>query len=655
MRRLLWTPSDEYVKNSNMYAFMQKVNAKRNLFLHDYRTLYEWSVMRPADFWGDLWDFLDVITSQPYTAAVQDLHKFPGAKWFVGAKLNYAENILRYAHGQDSNRVALIFQGENKIRSERTFKQLYDQVTRLATAMRQHGIKPGDAVAAYLPNMPETIIAMLATSAVGAIWCSCATDIGSGAAIDRLGQTNPKLLFTVDGYYYKGKTFNVTPNAAAIANGIPSLEQVVVTDYAGQQSDVANIPKAITWKDYVNVEVPDHFEFEQLPAEHPLVVMFSSGTTGKPKCMVQSAAGLLINQLKELALQNDCKPSDRMLYITSCSWMMWNWQLAALGCGTSIVLYDGNPSFPDTGAIWRILEAEKVTIFGLSASYVHALMAEGFSPRKAVNLEALRAISQTGSALSEDGFTYIYSEIKQDLHFNSIAGGTDINGCFSSGNPLSPVYSGELQSPGLGMKIECYDDDGRSIRDEQGQLVCELPAPSMPLYFFNDPEGQKYMDAYFRVYPGIWHHGDYVVIHSDTLGISYFGRSDSILKPSGVRIGTSEIYNQVEKLPEVADSLAIGQNYKGDQRIVLFVQLAAGVELDDQLKKAIKTILRTNASPRHVPAVIMATPDIPKTLNGKKVESAVANILNGRKVTNRDALSNPTSLDYFYEILPQLQ
>ncbi len=645
MRKLLWQPSETYKRESNMQAFLEYVNRKYGLFLYDYRSLYEWSIMRPVDFWGSAWDFLEIKCSVPYAEVVDDIYKFPGCRWFSGAELNYAENILRFG---DSDRPALIFYGENKERRELSFREMRRQVEQTAAHLRALGIRPGDAVAAYMPNMPETIIAMLAAAAIGALWCSCATDIGSGAAVDRLGQITPKVLFTADGYYYKGKTFCLQDNIAAIAAGIPSLQHVVVTHYAGQPVKLDSIPVS-TWEEFLGTERLSGFVYEQLPAEHPLVVMFSSGTTGKPKCLVQSAGGLLVNQLKELALHHDVKASDRMLYITSCSWMMWNWQLAALGTGCSVVLYDGNPSFPDTAAIWRILEKEKVTVFGLSASYIHALLAAGFSPKSTVDLTHLRSISQTGSALSEDGFDYVYREIKSDLHFNSIAGGTDINGCFSIGNPLSPVYSNELQSPGLGCKINCYDEKGRPVRDEQGELVCELPIPSMPLYFFNDPDGKRYHSAYFDVYPGIWRHGDFVVIHSDTYGISFYGRSDSILKPSGVRIGTAEIYNQVEKLPEIIDSLAVGQNYHDDQRIILFVQLAEGAVLDDALRQSIKNILRRNASPRHVPALILAAPDIPKTLNGKKVESAVTNILNGRQVTNRDALQNPQSLDFFIE------
>lgn len=651
MTKMLWKPSKEYIESTNMKAFMNYINDKLNLKFDDYTSLYNWSVNSPNDFWDILWKFLNIKTSENYTTTVDDINKFPGAHWFVGAKLNYAENMLRFS---SSTAPAIIFRGENEIRNKISHKELYGQVVRLAESLRKDGIKPGDTIAAYMPNMPQTIIAMLACAAIGAIWCSCATDIGPQAAIDRLGQVKPSVLFTTDGYFYKGKCFDVLKNARQIAEGIESVKKVVISHYAGDASKISCIPNSVLYDDYLIKNIPVNFKFEQLPAEHPLVVMFSSGTTGKPKCMVQSAAGLLINQLKELVLQNDVKASDCMLYITTCSWMMWNWQAAALGTGASIVLYDGNPSYPDTSAIWKILQEENVTIFGLSASYVHALMAENFSPKQVVSLPYLRAISQTGSALSDEGFEYIYKEIKEDLHFNSIAGGTDINGCFSSGNPISPVYKGELQGPGLGMKINSYNEKGEPVRDEQGELVCEIPAPSMPLEFWNDPDNNRYMDAYFRVYPGIWHHGDYVMIHSNTGGITYYGRSDSVLKPSGVRIGTAEIYNQVAKIPQIQDSLAIGQNYKGDQRIILFVQTKEGVELDENLKKEIKRILRQNASPRHVPAVILPTPDIPRTLNMKKVESAVTNIINGRKVTNRDALANPSSLDYFESILSQL-
>ena len=639
MRTPLWAPSEGYVKRTRMYRFMETVNQKRGLELSDYKALYRWSVDNIPDFWGDLWEFLDIKCSKPYDQVVDDLGRFPGAKWFCGARLNYAENLLRFRGG----RASLIFRGEHHTRRLLTRDEVYEQTARLAAAMRKAGIGRGDFVAAYMPNLPETVIAMLATSAVGAVWCSCATDIGPGAAIDRMGQVKPRLLFTVDGYYYKGKRFDVTKNASALALGMPSVERVIVTPYAGGDGEAH---QGCLWDDFLE-PMPESFMFEQMEASDPAVVMFSSGTTGKPKCMVQSVAGLLINQLKELSLHTDLGEQDVLLYITTCSWMMWNWQAAAIGCGSAIVLFDGNPAYPDTSAIWKVLEEENVTVFGLSASYIHSLMQQGFAPKDSACLSALRAISQTGSALSWDGFFYIYEKIKKDLHFNSIAGGTDINGCFASGNPMSPVYPGELQAPGLGMPIECFGDDHTPVRDTQGELVCLHPTPSMPLYFWDDESGKRYHDAYFADFPGVWRHGDYVLFHGDTGGISFYGRSDSVLKPSGVRIGTAEIYNIVEKIPGIVESLAVGQEHHGDQRVILFVRLSEGAELTAELEKTIRTNLFKNASPRHVPAVIIKAPDIPHTLNGKKVESAVTNILNGRQVTNRDALSNPDSLDFY--------
>ena len=652
MRELLWTPSEEVRKASNMYAFMELVNREKARSYQSYRELYRFSVDEPEAFWDILFRYLDIVHSVGYEKTVDDIHKFPGAKWFPGCRLNYAENLLRH---EANDEPCLIFRGEDKERRVLTWKDVKEQTFRLATALRALGVGAGDAVSAYLPNLPETVIAMLATAAVGGIWCSCATDIGPGAAFDRLGQVSPKVLFTTDGYYYKGKSFDTLANAAQVAVRMEDLKKVVVVHYAGNADAIATVPGAVLYEDFLAKEIPQPFVYEQRDFNDPTVVMFSSGTTGKPKCMVQSVGGLLINQLKELVLHHDMKPQDRMLYITTCSWMMWNWQAATLGAGSSIVLYDGNPSYPDLSAIWKVLEEEGVTVFGLSASYIHALMAAGFNPREHADLEKLRMISQTGSALSEEGFRFVYREIKKDLHFNSIAGGTDINGCFCIGNLLSPVYVGELQAPGLGMKIECYDENGKPVRDTQGELVCEIPEPSMPIYFANDPDGQRYLNAYFRVYPGIWHHGDYVQFNSATGGVTYFGRSDSVLKPSGVRIGTAEIYNIVEKLPEVQDSLAIGQQYHDDQRILLFVQLVPGAELTEELQKRIKKDLRTKASPRHVPALIYAVPDLPKTFNGKKVESAVTNLVNGRRITNREALGNPESLDYFEALLPELQ
>jgi acetoacetyl-CoA synthetase len=651
MKTPLWSPSEEWIKGANASRFVDYVNGKQGRKLKTFADLYQWSIDSAPDFWARMWEFADIKASRGYDQIVDDLKKMPGAKWFSGARLNFAENLLRYR----DDRPAFIFKGETQKYARMTYRELYTAVARLARSLRQLGIKPGDRVAAYMPNMMETAIAMLAATSVGAAWSSCATDIGPQAALDRLGQIEPKVLFTVNGYYYKGKAFSSVANAAEVAKGIPSLKKVVVATYPDEKPDLSQIPKAIRWEDFLSPEREPALQFEQLPFDQPVFIMFSSGTTGKPKCMVQGAGGILINHLKELILHTDLKREDRILYITTCSWMMWNWLISSLGVGATIVLFDGNPSYPDDGAVWKLLQDEKVTIFGTSASYINYLKSQNFKPGKNYDLSSLREISQTGSPLSAEGFEYAYQEIKKDLHFNSISGGTDINGCFAAGNIISPVYAGELQGPALAMKVKAYDEKGTPVYDQQAELVCEASAPSMPLYFWNDPKGEKYKSAYFEVYPGVWRHGDYIVMHQDTGGITFYGRSDSVLKPSGVRIGTAEIYNVVDKFGEVADSLVIGQNYKGDQRVLLFVQLRPGQSLTEQLKDRIRKTLREKASPRHIPGVIMAVPDIPYTLNMKKVESAVTNIVNGRPVLNRDALKNPDCLDYYEKILPELQ
>jgi acetoacetyl-CoA synthetase len=508
-----------------------------------------------------------------------------------------------------------------------------------------------------MPNLMETAIAMLAATSLGATWASCATDIGPRAALDRLGQVEPKVLFAADGYFYKGKLFDTLENTAEVAKGIPSLEKVIVVSYATANPDISPIPNAVHYEDFLTKETQPTIQFEQLPFDHPLYIMFSSGTTGKPKCMVQGAGGVLITHLRDLILHTDLKREDRITYITTCSWMMWNWLLSSLAVGATVVLCDGNPLYPDVGAMWKLIQDERITIFGTSATYINYLQKQGVKPGRDYDLSSLREISQTGSPLSAEGFEYVYREIKKDLHFNSITGGTDLNATFAAGNPISPVYAGQLQGPSLAMKVRAYDEEGNAILDQQGELVCEAPSPSMPLHFWNDPDGQKYRNAYFAFYPdkNVWRHGDYIVIHSDTGGMTVYGRSDAVLKPAGVRIGTAEIYGVVERLEEVADSLAIGQSWQGDQRIILFVKPAVGLSLTEELKSTIVKALRENASPRHVPALIVEVPDIPYTYSMKKVESAITNIVNGRPVLNRDALVNPESLDYYERILPELR
>jgi acetoacetyl-CoA synthetase len=651
MKVPLWKPTEERIKNANMTRFIGYVNQKYGKAFKGYKDLYQWSIDCIPEFWAALWEFAGIKASKGYDHVVDDLTQFPGAKWFPGARLNFAENLLRYRDDQ----VAFIFRGESQKSARMTYRELYSTVARVAKSLREIGVGPGDRVAGYMPNLIETAIAMLAATSLGAVWSSCATDIGSLAALDRLGQIEPKVLFSVNGYFYKGKVFNSLGNAAEVAKAIPSLKKVVIVSYAGDKPDLENIPNAVHYEDFLAEEKEPPLAFEQLPFDHPVFIMFSSGTTGKPKCMVQGAGGILINHLKELILHTDLKREDRIFYITTCSWMMWNWLISSLGGGATIVLYDGNPNYPDAEAMWKMAQDEKITIFGLSASYVNYLRSEGIQPGKKYDLSSLNGMSQTGSPLSAEGFEYVYREIKQDLHFNSIAGGTDINGCFTIGSPIQPVYAGELQSPGLAMKVKAYDENGKAVWDQQAELVCEAPAPPMPLYFWNDPTGERYRSAYFEYYPKVWRHGDYVVFHSDTGGVTFYGRSDAVLKPSGVRIGTAEIYNVVEKLEEVSDSLAIGQNWEGDQRIILFVKLNQGFKLTEELRNKIKKALREKASPRHVPSILMEMPSAPYTLNMKKVESAVTNIIHGRPVLNKDALMNPEVLDYFEKIVPDLQ
>jgi len=655
MGKLLWEPPKDRIETANVTRFIDLANKKYALGISTYFQLYDWSVENLPDFWEAMWEFGGVIASRGYDKVVDNLTKFPGAKWFIGARLNFAENLLRYR----DNHVAFVFRGETQKSAKITYADLYNRVARLARSLREMGVAPGDRVGAYMPNLPETAIAMLAATSIGAMWASCGTELGPAAVLDRLRQIEPIVLFTVDGYFYKGKTFDTLLNAERVAKGIGSLEKVVVATYASEKPDISNIPNSVRYDEFLATEKETQIGFEQLPFDHPLYIMFSSGTTGKPKCMVQGAGGVLINHLKDLMLHTDLKRQDRITYITSPSWMMWHWLMCSLAVGATIVLYDGNPNHPDWGAMWRLVQDEKITIFGSSASYINYLRSVGARPGKLYDLSSLREISQTGSPLSAEGFEWVYRDIKDDLHHNSISGGTDINGCFAAGSPTLPVYAGELQAPALGMKVKAYDEKGDPVVDQQAELVCEAPSPSMPMYFWNDPNGQKYREAYFDFYrsagKNVWRHGDYIVIHSDTRGITFYGRSDAVIKASGVRVGTAEIYNVVEKLPEIADSLAVGQSWKGDQRIILFVKLAPNCRLTEDLKDKIRKALRENASPRHVPALILETPDIPYTFNMKKVEIAVTNIIHGRPVTNRDALIDPESLDYYERILPDLQ
>ena len=649
MGKKLWQPSREQIETSSMYRFMQYINEKYGQQFDQYTPLYNWSIANIPEFWSSFWDFSDVIASKGYTEVVDDVQKMPGAKWFSGTELNFAQNLLRY---RDS-RTALIFKGEGRPSLKMSYAELYDQVARTAKSLREAGVRPGDRVVGFMPNMPEAVVAMLAAVSAGAVWSSCSPDFGIKGVLDRFGQIKPKVLFTANGYAFKGKAFDSLGRIADILKELPTIEKVIVVPYTEEHPDIDRVPGSILYKDFISSEQGLEIEFEQMPFEHPLYIMYSSGTTGLPKCMVQSAGGILLHQQKELLLHTDLKREDTIFYFTTCGWMMWNWMVCSLAVGSGVVLFDGNPFHPDAGALWQMAQDEKITVFGTSAGYIAALQNSGIRPGDSYDLSPLRAILSTGSPLSEEGFEFVYDAVKADLQLSSISGGSDLNGCFALGNPLLPVHSGELQCRGLAMKVEAFDEKGRAVYNQQGELVCLAAFPSMPIYFWDDPDGAKYHSAYFDVYPNVWRHGDYIKIN-DRGGVVIYGRSDATLNPGGVRIGTAEIYRQVEQFEEIDDSLVIGQSWQNDVRVILFVKLAEGFDLTDELKERVRRTIRTSASPRHVPSRIISVPAVPYTLNMKKVELAVKNIIEGRPVLNRDALSNPDVLD-FYGSLEELK
>ncbi|MBN1832328.1 MAG: acetoacetate--CoA ligase [Deltaproteobacteria bacterium] len=645
MGKLLWSPSRDRIESSNMWNFMRFVNEKCHQNFNDYVSLYQWSIKELQAFWSTVWEFVEIKASETYYEVIDDVNKMPGARWFSGSRLNFAENLLRYR----DDKCALLFIGEDHVVRRMTYAELYDEVARTAISLKYLGIRSGDRVVGFMPNMPETIIAMLAATSIGAVWSSCSPDFGIKGVLDRFGQIKPRVLFTADGYWFKGKKLDSLERVSHILNKLPGIEKCVVIPYTDKDPMIEGLPDSIHYRDFKSRETNSEIEFEHVPFDHPLYIMYSSGTTGLPKCMVQSVGGVLINQLKELILHTDLKREDTIFYYTTCGWMMWNWLVASLGVGATLVLYDGNPFHPDPGVLWKIAQDEKVTIFGTSAGYISVLMNEGIRPGTAYDLSPLKAILSTGSPLSEESFEFIYQEVKEDLQLSSISGGSDINGCFALGNPMGPVYAGELQCRGLGMKVEAFDDKGTSIIDKKGELVCTAPAPPMPIYFWDDPDGKKYRDAYFNVYPNVWRHGDFIEINSHG-GVVIYGRSDSTLKPGGVRIGTADIYRVVEQINGIEDSLVVGQDWKDDIRIILFVKMSKGFELNDDLRNRINKTLREEASPRHVPSKIIDVPDIPYTLNMKKVELAVRRIIHGQEVPNKDALRNPEALDDYADL-----
>jgi acetoacetyl-CoA synthetase len=645
MAKCLWEPSIERIKNSNMYHFVEFVNRRYSKNFEEYSDLYQWSIENIPDFWAAFWEFAHIKAAKPYARIIDDLTKMPGADWFSGARLNFAENLLSY---QD-DRSAIIFQAEDKVTRRLTYAQLYDQVASTALALKQSGVKPGDRVAAFIPNMPEAVIAMLATTSLGGIWSSCSPDFGIKGILDRFSQIQPKILFTADGYFFKGKPQDSLARMASILDQLPSVQKLVVVPFISSKPKIDALPCAIQYDDFRQPFSNSRIEFEQLPFDHPLYIMYSSGTTGLPKCMVQSAGGILIHHLKELILHTDLKREDTIFYFTTCGWMMWNWVVSSLGVGAAIVLYDGNPFHPLPTSLWKMAQDEGITIFGTSAGYLSALENTGVRPKEKFDLGSLRTILSTGSPLSVESFEYVYSHIKKDVQLASISGGTDLNGCFALGNPMEPVYAGELQCRALAMKVMAFDAQGRSVIDQKGELVCAAPFPSMPIYFWDDPDGRKYHQAYFNVYPGIWCHGDFIII-TKRGGVIMLGRSDATLNPGGVRIGTAEIYRQVDLIDEIEDCVVVGQDWKNNVRVILFVKPAKGSVLNDPLKTKIRQTIHTNASPRHVPTKIIAVPDIPYTLNMKKVELAVKKAISNEKICNKDSLKNPEALDFYANI-----
>jgi len=644
MNPILWTPTQDQVNASQMEAFRDQVNSRFNIDLKNYFDLYEWSISNISDFWKAVWGFMAIEFSADYKQVVDDDSKMPGAQWFNGVKMNFAENLLRIR----SEKPAIHFKGEGQEVRTLSYYELFDEVEKLASALRKIGIQQGDRIAGFMPNMPETIIAMLAAASIGAIWSSSSPDFGIKGVLDRFTQIEPKVLFAANGYYYNGKKFDSLEKLNSILNQLPSVDHVVVTPYIKSNPDISSLKNGILWDNFVDSN-PSPLQFEQLPFQHPLYIMYSSGTTGLPKSIVHGAGGTLIQHLKELRLHGNIYQNDTIFYFTTCGWMMWNWLVSNLAIGAAIVLYDGSPFEPNANAMWDMVDELGITHFGTSAKYIDACKQKELSPIKTHSLESMRTIFSTGSPLVEESFDYVYNHIKKQVQLASISGGTDIISCFAGGNPTLPVYRGELQSISLGMDVAAYNPEGNSIQNEKGELVCRKAFPSMPIHFWNDPNGEKYHEAYFDVLPGIWYHGDYIEIN-DHGGVQIFGRSDATLNPGGVRIGTAEIYRVVDTFDEVEDSLVVGQKWEDDERVILFVKLNKKCSFTENLTKQIKQSIRNNCSPRHVPAIVLETKDIPYTINGKKVEIAVKKIIHGDTVTNKDALANPESLDLYQNL-----
>ncbi len=641
----IWTPSALRIADANLTRFMGYA-AARGAPAGDYADFHRWSVDEPAAFWERLYEFAEVAGERSGPVLV-DGDRMPGARWFPDTRLNFAENLLR---GPDPE-PALVFRNERGARREICWRNLRVEVARIADGLRDCGVRPGDRVAGYLPNLPEAVIAMLASVSIGAAWTSCSPDFGINGVLDRFGQIAPKVLFTADGYFYAGKTIDSLAPVAEVLAKLASILRVVVVPYASEEPAIGHIAGSVLFSQFGRDGAA--LSFERLPFNHPLYVLYSSGTTGVPKCIVHGAGGTLLQHLKEHLLHTDVKPGDRLFYFTTCGWMMWNWLASGLAAGATLILYDGSPLYPGPGVLWEMAAEENITIFGTSPKYLAALEKSAYRPRDRHGLAVLRTMLSTGSPLAPEQYDFVADAIGPDIALASISGGTDIVSCFALGNPLLPVYRGELQCRGLGMKVEVWNDQGRPVTDQRGELVCAAPFPSMPVGFWNDPDGSRYRAAYFERYPGSWHHGDFAAL-TKRGGLVILGRSDAVLNPGGVRIGTAEIYRQVEQLDEVLESVVVGQDWQNDVRIVLFVRLREGLMLDDALRERIRRQVRANTTPRHVPALILQVPEVPRTISGKIVELAVREAIHGRPVRNTAALANPGALAHFLN-RPELQ
>ena len=635
----LWKPNPATVGDTRMAQFMQATGHG------SYANLWQWSVDQPGAFWATVWKFCGAL-GEPGGTVLAEGERMPGARWFPEARLNYAENLLHHRDDGD----ALVFWGETKVKRRLSRAQLAADVARFAAFLKATGVGPGDRVAGFLPNLPETLVAMLATASLGAIWSSASPDFGVQGVLDRFGQIEPKVLICVDGYWYNGKPVDCLEKNAEVVARMPSLRKAVVVPYLDPAAGTGAIPRAVTWEAALADQPAGPLEFTRVAFDHPLFIMFSSGTTGVPKCIVHCHGGVLLQHLKEHQLHSDVRPGDRLFYFTTCGWMMWNWLMSGLACGATLLLYDGSPFAGGGTVLFDYAQAEKMTHFGTSAKFIDAAAKLGLTPAKTHDLAPLRAVFSTGSPLSPEGFDWVYREIKADILLASISGGTDIVSCFVLGNPVLPVYRGEIQCRGLGMAVDVFDDDGRPVRSQKGELVCTKPFPVMPVGFWNDPGDAKYRAAYFERFNNIWCHGDFSEL-TEHGGMIIYGRSDATLNPGGVRIGTAEIYRQVEQLPEILESLVIGQDWppgkNDDVRVVLFVKLAPGAVLDKALIDRIKRQIKDNTTPRHVPAKVVQVDDIPRTKSGKIVELAVRNVVHDRPVKNIEALANPEALEFF--------